>query len=73
MSSLTDLKFLTPEEQDQTFSKIHRELGRLVLQGRISREGHRICLTMLTELEKIWFFNQTNFAGTARTEDRPLP
>lgn len=70
MRSLTSLKFLAAEEQDEAFRQLNDAIGELLIRGRITREGHRDLLTMTNMLNDLWLNKQANRDGTPRKEER---
>jgi hypothetical protein len=74
LTSITDLKFLTPAEQDAAFNAIDSGLSDLLIRGRLTRIGHRSILQMVNTLNDLWLNHQANDDGTPRKENRwPMP
>jgi len=53
LTSITDLKFLTPAEQDAAFNAIDSGLSDLLIRGRLTRIGHRSILQMVNTLNDL--------------------
>lgn len=73
VNRLSDLKFLTDEEQTDQFAKISDGLGTLLIQGRLTREGHRSILNMIDTLGTLWFAQQVHIDGTPIDMKDPVP